>query len=89
MARTQKHTNSVIITNVPPALFEEALNASLRAHFERLAGSIRLWAPMPTFARILAVYASSYAADQAKTLLDKSVIEDAASDTSQGEKIPR
>lgn len=87
MARAQELTNSVIITNLPDALFEAALNASLKLHFER-AGPLRCWAPMPSFGRVMAVYHAPQHAKQAKLLLDKSIIEDASAEAAEGAKIP-
>lgn len=88
MARQQEVTNSVIVTNVPRALFDPALMASLRLHFARV-GQLRCWAPLPSFGRVLAVFSTPAEAKLAKTLLDKSIIDDAAPEGSEEEKIPR
>jgi hypothetical protein len=71
-------SNTLIITNVPSALFEPGMMACLRAHFANY-GQVRLWAPLKAFGRVLAVFADTCEARKAKAL-DRSLIEDADAD---------
>ncbi|KAH9948125.1 Calcipressin [Amylocystis lapponica] len=70
---TPPHTNTLVITQLPPAFFEPLALDALRNHFE-LYGPIYAWAPLKGFARIILVYYSEDDAEHAKLSCDCLVV---------------
>lgn len=68
-AETSKHTNTLVLTQLPTPFFHPRVMDALRDHFAS-HGTIRAWAPLRTFARVVVVYKSEDSANEAKTLCD-------------------
>ena len=60
-----KRTNTLVLTPLPAPFFHPRVMDALRDHFAS-HGTIRAWAPLRTFARVIIVYESEDSADEAK-----------------------
>jgi calcipressin-2 len=70
----ESKTNTIIITSLPPELFESLALDTLRQHFSSY-GRINQFAPIGAFGRVIIVYEDEDAAETAKCLNDPVVIE--------------
>ncbi|KAH9977415.1 Calcipressin [Russula compacta] len=68
-AEPSKRTNTLVLTQLPTPFFHPRVMDALRDHFAS-HGTIRAWAPLRTFARVVVVYKSEDSADEAKTFCD-------------------
>jgi len=68
-ATEPKRTNTLVLTQLPTPFFHPRVMDALRDHFAS-HGSIRAWAPLRTFSRVLVVYESEDCADDAKAYCD-------------------
>ncbi|KAI9462539.1 Calcipressin [Russula earlei] len=68
-ATEPKRTNTLVLTQLPTPFFHSRVMDALRDHFAS-HGSIRAWAPLRTFSRVVVVYDSEDCADDAKTYYD-------------------
>ncbi|TFK45618.1 Calcipressin-domain-containing protein [Heliocybe sulcata] len=69
-----RRTNTLIVTQLPPAFFHPMVLNTLREHFASY-GEIHSWAPIRAFARAILVYYREDDAEQAKLECDGLVIE--------------
>lgn len=67
-------TNTLIVTRVPPALLHASVSPPLREFFERF-GPIEAWVPLTAFDRVVVVYGSEQAAEDAKEGMDFTLVE--------------
>lgn len=58
-------TNTLVLTQLPTPFFHPRVMDALRDHFAS-HGTIRAWAPLRTFSRVVIVYESEDSADEAK-----------------------
>ncbi|OSX56251.1 hypothetical protein POSPLADRAFT_1160509 [Postia placenta MAD-698-R-SB12] len=70
---TPQRTNTLIITQLPPAFFESVVLETMHHHFATY-GSIYAWAPIKSFARIVLVYYSEDDAEHAKQECDYLIV---------------
>lgn len=70
-----QRTNTLIITQLPAEFFHQSILDALREHFA-LFGPLHAWAPLKGFARIILVYLSEDAAEDAKKHCDGLTLED-------------
>jgi len=68
-ATEPKRTNTLVLTQLPTPFFHPRVMDALRDHFAS-HGSIRAWAPLRTFSRVVVVYESEDCADDAKAYCD-------------------
>ncbi|KAH9977039.1 calcineurin-binding protein [Lactifluus volemus] len=66
---SSKRTNTLVLTQLPIPFFHPRVMDALHHHFA-LHGSIRAWAPLRTFGRVIVVYESEDSADDAKMYCD-------------------
>lgn len=66
---TSKRTNTLVLAQLPTPFFHPRVMDALRTHFAS-HGTIRAWAPLRTFSRVLVVYESEDSADEAKAYCD-------------------
>jgi calcipressin-2 len=64
-----KRTNTLVLAHLPTPFFHPRVMNALRDHFAS-HGTIRAWAPLRTFSRVLVVYESEDSADEAKAYCD-------------------
>ena len=67
-------TNTLLITQIPQDFFQPIILEALRDFFS-LYGEINQWAPLSCFSRIIVVYYSEDAAEQAKQNCDPLIIQ--------------
>lgn len=66
---TSKRTNTLVLAQLPTPFFHPRVMDALRDHFAS-HGTIRAWAPLRTFSRVIVVYESEDSADEAKSYCD-------------------
>jgi len=66
---TPKRTNTLVLAQLPTPFFHPRVMDALRDHFAS-HGTIRAWAPLRTFSRVIIVYESEDSADEAKAYCD-------------------
>jgi hypothetical protein len=66
---TSKRTNTLVLAQLPTPFFHPRVMDALRDHFAS-HGTIRAWAPLRTFSRVVVVYESEDSADEAKAYCD-------------------
>lgn len=66
---TSKRTNTLVLAQLPTPFFHPRVMDALRDHFAS-HGTIRAWAPLRTFSRVIVVYESEDSADEAKAYCD-------------------
>ncbi|KZT18841.1 Calcipressin [Neolentinus lepideus HHB14362 ss-1] len=71
---SSRRTNTLIITQLPPAFFHPMVLNTLKEHFASY-GAIHSWAPIRAFARAILVYYREEDAEHAKLECDGIVIE--------------
>ena len=64
-----KRTNTLVLAQLPTPFFHPRVMDALRDHFAS-HGTIRAWAPLRTFLRVVVVYESEDSADEAKAYCD-------------------
>ncbi|KAJ6500715.1 Calcipressin, partial [Mycena sanguinolenta] len=69
-----QRTNTLAVTSIPKEFFQPLLLAVLRAHFSAY-GTINRWVPLPTFGRILIIFAREDDAEAAKIHSDPIFLE--------------
>ena len=67
-------TNTLLITQLPQEFFQPIILEALRDFFS-VYGEINQWAPLSCFSRIIVVYNSDDAAEQAKQSCDPLIIQ--------------
>lgn len=72
--RPFESTNTLIVTKVPPALLQPSVNPSLKEFFEQY-GRVEAWVPLTSFERVVVVFLHDEAAEQAKVMLDYTLVE--------------
>jgi hypothetical protein len=72
--RYYERTNTLTIAPVPKEFFQEAVLTVLKNHFSNF-GEINQWVPLSSFFRIIVVFDSEDAAENAKLLSDPITID--------------
>jgi hypothetical protein len=67
-------TNTLIITQVPPALLHPSVSPPLKEFFEKF-GKVEAWVPLTAFDRVVVVYNTVSAAEEAKEGMDFTLVE--------------